>query len=155
MKVLKMLDWFAQASICQLSNSSIIFPISEFEKANLEAFQSQDFVQTGWEDQDACLKIGVSKPSLRFPFPPSIPKIPKLSLLDSHCTEECSASFQLCVGLCFMWLLTQRGRLPSLIFSVEISACSGCRKGFCVCTWRDEPSKTDIAATLKKRCKGC
>ena len=117
---------------CQPANSSIVFLISAFEKA---AFQSQDFVQIGWEDQDACLKT-VSKSPLRCFFPPSIPKVPKISLLDSHCTEECSASFQLALHLCLRRLLGQRGRSPSLILSVEISACSGFKK-FCVSTWRD------------------
>ena len=107
---------------------SIVFLISAFEKA---AFQSQDFVQIGWEDQDASLKTGVSKSPLRCFFPPSIPKVPKLSLLGSHCTEECSASFQLSVHLCLRRLLGQRGRSPSLILSVEISACSGCNKVSC------------------------
>ena len=125
---MKMIDWLVQASICQPANSSIIFLISAFEKA---AFQSQDFVQIGWEDQDASLKTGVSKSPLRCFFPPSIPKVPKLSLLGSHCTEECSASFQLALHLCLRRLLGQRGRSPSLILSVEISACSGCNKVSC------------------------
>ena len=126
-KILKMLDLFALASICQLANSGIILPIRKFEKANYnsEAFKSQDFVQTGWEDQDACLKMSVSKP-----FPPCIPKLPKNSLLALHVKEEYSASFQLSVGLCFRRLLTQRGRSPSLIFCLEISTCSRCKKGF-------------------------
>ena len=119
-KMLRMLDWFAQASICQPG-------IIEFEKATWEAFQSQDFGQIGWEDQDACLKMGVSKSPLCCSFPPCIPKIPKLSLFASHGTEECSASFQLCVGLCLRRLLNQCGRSPSLIFCLEISACSGCK----------------------------
>jgi len=78
---------------------SSIFAISEFEKAKWEAFQSQDFVQTVWEDQDTCLKMGVSKPPFCCSFPPCIPKIPKLSMLALHGKEECSASFQLCLHL--------------------------------------------------------
>ena len=102
------------------------FQSTKFEKVNLDAFQCQD----------ACLKIGVSNSPLRCFFPPSIPKVPKISLLDSHCTEECSASFQLALHLCLRRLLGQRGRSPSLILSVEISACSGCKK-FRVSTWKD------------------
>ena len=143
--------WFVPASICKPA-------IVEFEKAKWEAFQSQDFVRSGLEDQDACLKLGVSKSPFCCSFPPCIPKIPKLSMLASHGKEECSASFQLCVGLCFRQLLSQRGRSPSLIFSLEIAACAGCKEGFVIAAGempsRPAPSKTGIAVALK-RCKRC
>ena len=38
--------------------------------------------------------------------------------------------FNFAWGLCFRRVVTQRGRLPSLIFCLEISACSRCKKGF-------------------------
>ena len=39
----KMLHWFCQAAICLLANSSIIFGLSEFEKAKWKTFQSHFF----------------------------------------------------------------------------------------------------------------
>ena len=57
-----------------------------------------------------------------------LPKVTEIRLHASHGTQECSASFQACVGLCFRRVVTQRGRLPSLIFCLEISTCVACSR---------------------------
>ena len=57
-----------------------------------------------------------------------LPKVTEIRLHASHRTQECSASFQACVGLCFRRVVTQRGRSPSLIFCLEISTCVACSR---------------------------
>ena len=118
-----------------------------------------------------CLRwkyIGVSKspfccssPLLHFAFP-RFWDPPRLSLLGSHGTrsigsQEQSVNFQLCVGSCLKQLLTQRGRCPNLIFSLEISA------WFCVHhsfvsqlggVDRPQPSQNWHCSSLCKDCKG-
>ena len=82
-----MLDWFAQASICQPANSSIIFALIEFEKATWKALKSQGFLETEWEDHDVCPKyIDVLKSPFCRSSPLCIPKVlrtPRPPLLGS------------------------------------------------------------------------
>ena len=74
----KMLDWFAQAAVCQQGNPSIIFALSEFEKAKWKAFQSHCFLDIEWEDQTVCHEnrcLEITFLSLISTSPLCIPKV--------------------------------------------------------------------------------
>ena len=113
----KRLRWFAQATICK--------PAIFKHLSNQRIWTCQlGGILFKLGGRTICLpEKGVSKS-----FPPCIPKLPKISLLAPPVKEEYSAT-QICVGLCFRRVVTQRGRLPSLIFCLEISTCSRCKKG--------------------------
>ena len=101
-----------------------------------------DFLQTQWV---MCMALphmwNKKKGALIKPWPPRevfqnhlcvaqfhLPKVTEIRLHASHRTQECSASFQACVSLCFRRVVTQRGRSPSLIFCLEISTCVACSR---------------------------
>ena len=74
----KMLHWFCQAAICLLANSSIIFGLSEFEKAKWKTFQSHFFFQTERGDRNVCHEsrcLEITFLSLISTSPLCIPKV--------------------------------------------------------------------------------
>ena len=103
------------------SQLSSIFPISKIWKSQLGGLPKPGFCSNWAGGQKTLAGKSVFQNHLCVaPF-----HIPFWRFQNLVCLTYI-ASFQHCVGLCFRRLLTQHGRLASLIFFLETSACFGC-----------------------------